>query len=353
MLVDLMSAVAYLVLANPSSKNNLGTLIRCGAAFAVEEVIVVGAFKWSTHGAHGSHKHLRYRCFHDWETAATFLRDEKGCDLCGVVNQSQIQPQRRDSPVVREPPPPVPPRGSVVPGSAPESTTSATNFAAQGESEPGVDSSSASLPLAKIAAAEQGAGSAASELSEEGILWSSSFLSPPPSSQEEERVPEERLRGASNKKDRPIVQASTAMRRRPFRRSTAFLVGHGNRLDHEALDVCDFFVHVEMASESPMELAAPVTTSIALHHFTAWANYEEQHFTGEKFNVDVEAARRHPPIRKDKNPLAEERVRLRKERVAADPLEAAASLGDEGAQGGGGLGWLTGVEGDATANGDY
>lgn len=24
-----------------------------------------------------------------------------------------------------------------------------------------------------------------------------------------------------------------------------------------------------------MELAAPVTTSIALHHFTAWANYEE------------------------------------------------------------------------------
>lgn len=51
-----MSAVAYLVLGNSSSKNNLGTLIRCGAAFAVEEVIVVGASKWSTHGAHGSHK---------------------------------------------------------------------------------------------------------------------------------------------------------------------------------------------------------------------------------------------------------------------------------------------------------
>ncbi|CAN0526963.1 unnamed protein product, partial [Scytosiphon promiscuus] len=51
-----MSAVAYLVVANPSSKNNLGTLIRCAAAFGVEEVVVVGASKWSTHGAHGSHK---------------------------------------------------------------------------------------------------------------------------------------------------------------------------------------------------------------------------------------------------------------------------------------------------------
>ncbi|CAM9208814.1 unnamed protein product [Ectocarpus sp. 4 AP-2014] len=344
--LDLMSAVAYLVLANPSSKNNLGTLIRCGAAFAVEEVIVVGAFKWSTHGAHGSHKHLRYRCFDDWETAATFLRDEKGCDLCGVLNQSQI-------PLGCEPPPAAPPRGRVGPGSAPESATAATNFPAQGESEPGVDSSSASLPLAKIATDEQGAGSAASELSEEGLLRSSSSLSPSSSSQEEERVPEERLRGGSNKKDRPTVLASTAVRRRPFRRSTAFLVGHGNRLDHEALDVCDFFVHVEQAGESPMELAAPVTTSIALHHFTAWANYEERHCTGEKFNVDVGAARRHPPIQKDKNPLAEERVRLREERLAADPLEAAASLGDEGAQGGGGWGWLAGVGSDATANGDY
>lgn len=51
-----MTVEAYLVVANPSSKNNLGTLIRCAAAFAVEEVIVVGAAKWSTHGAHGSNK---------------------------------------------------------------------------------------------------------------------------------------------------------------------------------------------------------------------------------------------------------------------------------------------------------
>lgn len=49
-------AEAYLAVPNPSSKNNLGTLIRCAAAFAVEEVVIVGVSKWSTHGAHGSHK---------------------------------------------------------------------------------------------------------------------------------------------------------------------------------------------------------------------------------------------------------------------------------------------------------
>ena len=54
--VSSMSTVAYLVLENPSNKNNLGTLIRCAAAFATEEVVVVGARKWSTHGAHGSNK---------------------------------------------------------------------------------------------------------------------------------------------------------------------------------------------------------------------------------------------------------------------------------------------------------
>lgn len=47
----------YLVLSNPAgTKNNLGNLIRCAAAFAVAQVVVVGADRWSTHGAHGSHK---------------------------------------------------------------------------------------------------------------------------------------------------------------------------------------------------------------------------------------------------------------------------------------------------------
>lgn len=48
--------VAYVALFNPSPRNNLGTLIRCASAFGVEELVIVGVSKWSTHGAHGSQK---------------------------------------------------------------------------------------------------------------------------------------------------------------------------------------------------------------------------------------------------------------------------------------------------------
>jgi hypothetical protein len=43
-------------LSNPSVRNNLGPVLRCCAAFASTEVMVVGFSKWSTHGAHGSNK---------------------------------------------------------------------------------------------------------------------------------------------------------------------------------------------------------------------------------------------------------------------------------------------------------
>ena len=38
---------------------------------------------------------------------------------------------------------------------------------------------------------------------------------------------------------------------------------------------CFLFVLRQATGGFSVELGAPVTTSIALHHFTAWANYEE------------------------------------------------------------------------------
>jgi tRNA(Leu) C34 or U34 (ribose-2'-O)-methylase TrmL len=50
-------------LSNPSVRNNLGPVLRCCAAFASTEVMVVGYSKWNTHGAHGSNKvSLAFRC---------------------------------------------------------------------------------------------------------------------------------------------------------------------------------------------------------------------------------------------------------------------------------------------------
>lgn len=43
--------------------------------------------------------------------------------------------------------------------------------------------------------------------------------------------------------------------------------------------VASSFLPPPQAAEFVMDLGPPVTTSIALHHFTAWANYEEVLFT--------------------------------------------------------------------------
>lgn len=103
-----MAAVAYLVVANPSAKNNLGTLIRCAAAFAVEEVIVVGASKWSTHGAHGSNKvnaqgaelyllklPAVYGCLLFWVSLRT-SQSVRGVECYGC--QQVVRPSRQRSP---------------------------------------------------------------------------------------------------------------------------------------------------------------------------------------------------------------------------------------------------------------
>ena len=44
------------------------------------------------------------------------------------------------------------------------------------------------------------------------------------------------------------------------------------RYSHCPPRTCSF---LPQAKESPVELEPPVTTAIALHHFTAWAKYEE------------------------------------------------------------------------------
>ncbi|CAM9692211.1 unnamed protein product [Hapterophycus canaliculatus] len=349
-----MTPVAYLVLGNPSTKNNLGTLIRCAAAFAVEEVVVVGATKWSTHGAHGSHKHVRYRCFDDWESAAAFLKNEKNCDLCGIVGQTPsrnaIPPRGRGVP-----------QGKLGPADAAATAAGATAGDALGDMD-GIGGSAMSTCSTSYSAGKMQpvcryspGDSERSELKSPANTSSSEGEGGKEGGRGRDLHADVSARGKGKKRgdaDDQIL-SSTPVRRRPFRRSTAFLVGHQNRLGDDALDVCDFLVHVEQqAIEPPSELGAPVTTSIALHHFTAWANYEERQFTGEKFNVDREAARCRPPVQKD-NPLAEERLRLREERRAADPL-GAPSAGTSEADGRTGFGWLAGVgDDDTTGEGDY
>ncbi len=50
-------------------RGNLGPLLRCCCAFGAEEVIVIGASKFSTHGAHGSNFHVPSRICSSWNEA--------------------------------------------------------------------------------------------------------------------------------------------------------------------------------------------------------------------------------------------------------------------------------------------
>lgn len=85
----------YLLLENTHKANNLGTVLRCAAAFGVEQVIVVGCNKCSTHGSHGAAKHVSRVSFPGVEQAVSYLHDECNCKslvgiLGGVANAHDV-----------------------------------------------------------------------------------------------------------------------------------------------------------------------------------------------------------------------------------------------------------------------
>lgn len=183
---------------------------------------------------------MRYRCFEDWESAATFLRTEKGCDLCGIVAQSK-------SASVDSAPPP---SGSAVwaaKAASPRAATAADAVTGDVRDTAGAAGASGSLSASRehgeLSAVEQRTSGAVVEMPEERRQSSST----PPSSAEQPRRSSHEDQECGSR-DRAVA-ASIAVRRRPFRRSTAFLVGHRNRLEEEALRVCDFLVHIEQVRD--------------------------------------------------------------------------------------------------------
>eukprot|EP00957_Ditylum_brightwellii_P016318 1227043-Ditylum_brightwellii.AAC.1 len=73
----------YLLLENPKKSNNLGPILRCAAAYAVDQVIFVGYEKCSTDGSHGAAKHVSIVAFPTFDQAVQYLR--KKCDCTSFV----------------------------------------------------------------------------------------------------------------------------------------------------------------------------------------------------------------------------------------------------------------------------
>jgi hypothetical protein len=70
----------YLLLENKSKSNNLGTELRCAAAFGVEAVVLVGFDRFADYGSHGASKHVRIVALPTVDKAISFIRDECGCE---------------------------------------------------------------------------------------------------------------------------------------------------------------------------------------------------------------------------------------------------------------------------------
>ncbi|XP_066379595.1 uncharacterized protein [Miscanthus floridulus] len=83
---------SVVVVHNVAKRHNVGTLARSATAFGVAEVVVVGRRDVSAFGSHGATSHLRFRHFASLALARAYLKDERGCDICGVEITEDAKP---------------------------------------------------------------------------------------------------------------------------------------------------------------------------------------------------------------------------------------------------------------------
>ena len=249
----------YLLLENTHKANNLGTVLRCAAAFGVEQVVVVGCNKCSTHGSHGAAKHVSRVSFPGVEQAVSYLRDECHCKslvgiLGGVANAHDVNGY------------------SVV---------------------------------------------------EENAVFNVV-------------VRKETIDQSTAKRSYPIHS-------RPFcDGNCCFVVSKRPKgLPTSLASQCDFFVHIPhvnvMNDDNLHLLDTPSCLSITLHHFTAWANYDERGFQGHKYEK---------AMTQQLSSEAKEAARLGRLEVRRQQMEEANeyTVGEDA---------ITGTFGAKTDDGDY
>ena len=245
----------FLLMENPSKTTHLGTLLRCEAAFRAHQVLIVGHDKFNAQGSFGSHLYLDIIAFPTWESVVNYLEHGGNEDR-----------------------------------------------ARQNSTDDASSSTSSRVPIIGIAGAY---GGGESVFSPSGIPIhadsSTGFAT--------------LSRPATNAKEYPkheeLKQKSYPIHTRPFSSDVCFLLSKDKRglpIPHARL--CDSFVHIpQMCLDSvdtdddiDAQLNMPeriiqstlleTTTiySILLHHFTAWAKYDERNFAkNQKFVKDVKS----------------------------------------------------------------
>ncbi|CAI5734145.1 unnamed protein product [Hyaloperonospora brassicae] len=81
-----MTVELYVVLSNKSGRQNLGTYLRTASAFGTTQVVVVGAERFGTHGAHRAQKYVDVVNFYDFAEAREYLKARR-CTIFGLSKQ--------------------------------------------------------------------------------------------------------------------------------------------------------------------------------------------------------------------------------------------------------------------------
>lgn len=137
-----------------------------------------------------------------------------------------------------------------------------------------------------------------------------------------------------------VTKRSYPIHCRPFLKGNCCFVISKNPkgLPNSLASQCNFFVHVphiNVTDDEPSRLLdAPSCLSIALHHFTTWAQYDERDFQEHKYEVGM--AQQRTSDEKEATRLARAEARQRFEEACEDAIGADAIGGMFGEDAGGG-----------------
>jgi len=217
----------YILIENPSKSNNLGPILRCGAAYSATFVFI-GYQQCATEGSHGANKHVEIVAFPTFPRAVDYLKSCGVGSIIGILGDASFRKGDND------------------------------------DSREVIDDPDFNIVKA------------GSE------IYSSS------TTQCEKKYP-----------------CSQPIHSRPFKKdeNVCFSISRKSiGIPMEQGKYCDYFVHVSTAAPFSSHdgadgdqviyglLDAQTSLSICLHHYAAFAGYEERDFVGQKFQVAARTA---------------------------------------------------------------
>lgn len=246
---------------NPSKTTHLGTLLRCAAAFRAHQVLIVGHDKFNAQGSFGSHLYLDIVAFPSWECVVDYLK--RGA----IEDEAHHHDKNTDA------------------ASATHQTLTYTD-----------SSNDNRIPIVGIAGAYGG----------DESIFSSDGVTVYEDDDTGFATLSARDANSEEKKQTELPNKSYPIHDRPFSSDVCFLLSKDKRglpISHARL--CDSFLHIPQIcfdTDDDAQLNTPervpriiqstlleIATiySIVLHHFTAWANYDERSFAeNQKFIKD-------------------------------------------------------------------